>query len=523
MSYPSAAARASALERLRAVCLSLPETSERLSHGAPTFFVRGKTSFLMLLDNHHGDGRFAVWCAAEPGTQEALVAGRPRPVLPAAVRRPPRLARRARSTAASTGTSSPASPRTRSARSRRRSCSTRSRSAVTAGPHTRELVDRAERARTAGVDRRGQPPVLGRIELRPRQALPRPAGRRRTGLLRADRARGVRRLRQVGEEEWMLPAARHVERRGRRRDCRLQVHVSAGGWTTRCVQGLPGSCAPDECSAVVSHPARHVHAPPSGLARISATQSGAPRACRAQASPSRCRRSRPRRRAPGRRRSRRRLADPDTGRFVDRAKRAGASRVDRPQNAPCSRGSTRNHVMQCHGRPGRRTNLLRAHRRRRPLLGRPQIQIREQKRMPRTLRGVQTIRGGAIVVWQVHASPMTSTTRCVHGSPESRAARSTTSDDPVGVQFAHVHAPPVARIRISAVQSRCRAEHPPAVSAPGRRSRRAASSVTLRQASASPRGGRSRPARPPGRGRRRAGLPLRAPPSLRRCRRGGAR
>ena len=77
MSYPSASARAAALERLRAVCLALPETSERLSHGAPSFFIRGKTCFLMLLDNHHDDGRFAVWCAAEPGTQETLVAGDP--------------------------------------------------------------------------------------------------------------------------------------------------------------------------------------------------------------------------------------------------------------------------------------------------------------------------------------------------------------------------------------------------------------------------------------------------------------
>ena len=31
----------------------------------------------MLLDDHHGDGRFAIWCAAEAGTQEALVAGDP--------------------------------------------------------------------------------------------------------------------------------------------------------------------------------------------------------------------------------------------------------------------------------------------------------------------------------------------------------------------------------------------------------------------------------------------------------------
>ena len=61
------------LERLRQICLALPETSERLSHGAPTFFVRGKRAFLMVLTNHHGDGRFAIWCAAPPGMQAMLV------------------------------------------------------------------------------------------------------------------------------------------------------------------------------------------------------------------------------------------------------------------------------------------------------------------------------------------------------------------------------------------------------------------------------------------------------------------
>ena len=37
------------LERIRAICLGLPETTERLSHGAPTFFVRGKRAFVMVL------------------------------------------------------------------------------------------------------------------------------------------------------------------------------------------------------------------------------------------------------------------------------------------------------------------------------------------------------------------------------------------------------------------------------------------------------------------------------------------
>jgi hypothetical protein len=65
--------REQTLERIRSICLELPETSERLSHGAPTFFVRSKRAFLMVLTDHHGDGRFAIWCAAAAGVQGMLV------------------------------------------------------------------------------------------------------------------------------------------------------------------------------------------------------------------------------------------------------------------------------------------------------------------------------------------------------------------------------------------------------------------------------------------------------------------
>lgn len=71
------ARRAKILERIRGACLELPETSERLSHGAPTFFVRGKRAFLMVLTDHHGDGRFAIWCAAPAGVQAMLVENDP--------------------------------------------------------------------------------------------------------------------------------------------------------------------------------------------------------------------------------------------------------------------------------------------------------------------------------------------------------------------------------------------------------------------------------------------------------------
>ena len=75
--FPTEGERAEALERLRGLCLSLPETTERPSHGAPTFFVRGKRAFLMVLTNHHGDGRFAIWCAAPAGLQVTLVEAEP--------------------------------------------------------------------------------------------------------------------------------------------------------------------------------------------------------------------------------------------------------------------------------------------------------------------------------------------------------------------------------------------------------------------------------------------------------------
>lgn len=60
------------LARLRRICLGLPEVEERPSHGAPTFFVRGKRAFVTVVSDHHGDGRFALWCAAGDGIQSLL-------------------------------------------------------------------------------------------------------------------------------------------------------------------------------------------------------------------------------------------------------------------------------------------------------------------------------------------------------------------------------------------------------------------------------------------------------------------
>ncbi|HEY3725087.1 MAG TPA: MmcQ/YjbR family DNA-binding protein [Acidimicrobiia bacterium] len=66
------------VDRLRAICLALPEVSERPSHSAPTWFVRDKLSFVMLwADGHHDDDFPHLWCAAPPGAQEELVESEP--------------------------------------------------------------------------------------------------------------------------------------------------------------------------------------------------------------------------------------------------------------------------------------------------------------------------------------------------------------------------------------------------------------------------------------------------------------
>jgi hypothetical protein len=64
------------VERLRALCLALPEVTERLSHGEPTWFVRGKRTFVTFADHHHDD-RLAFWCAAPPGAQSQMVDAEP--------------------------------------------------------------------------------------------------------------------------------------------------------------------------------------------------------------------------------------------------------------------------------------------------------------------------------------------------------------------------------------------------------------------------------------------------------------
>lgn len=64
------------LATLRSICLSMPEATERLSHGEPTWFVRGKKTFVTYAEHHHDD-RLAFWCAAPEGVQAEMVSAEP--------------------------------------------------------------------------------------------------------------------------------------------------------------------------------------------------------------------------------------------------------------------------------------------------------------------------------------------------------------------------------------------------------------------------------------------------------------
>jgi hypothetical protein len=65
------------LEKLRAICLALPEAREKVSHGEPTWFAGKGKVFAMLDDHHHGAAHLAVWLPAPHGVQEALVESDP--------------------------------------------------------------------------------------------------------------------------------------------------------------------------------------------------------------------------------------------------------------------------------------------------------------------------------------------------------------------------------------------------------------------------------------------------------------
>jgi hypothetical protein len=61
------------VERVRRICMRLPEANERISHGEPTWFAgRGKV-FAMIDGHHHDSPHLSVWLPQPLGAQEALI------------------------------------------------------------------------------------------------------------------------------------------------------------------------------------------------------------------------------------------------------------------------------------------------------------------------------------------------------------------------------------------------------------------------------------------------------------------
>ena len=71
-------ARTNPLTRVRKLCLSLPETHEVEAWGEPTFRVKNKLfAMYAKADNHHGDGRNAIWCKASRVNQRLMIDAAP--------------------------------------------------------------------------------------------------------------------------------------------------------------------------------------------------------------------------------------------------------------------------------------------------------------------------------------------------------------------------------------------------------------------------------------------------------------
>jgi len=64
------------VERVRAMIAKLPETSEKLSHGAPTWWG-GKKTFASFHSGSYDDGHPGVWIKADVGVQEELIEADP--------------------------------------------------------------------------------------------------------------------------------------------------------------------------------------------------------------------------------------------------------------------------------------------------------------------------------------------------------------------------------------------------------------------------------------------------------------
>lgn len=69
----------SPLQRLRKLCLALPDAHEVEAWGAPTFRVNNKLfAMYAAANNHHGAGHHAVWIKSTPVNQSFLLQAKPK-------------------------------------------------------------------------------------------------------------------------------------------------------------------------------------------------------------------------------------------------------------------------------------------------------------------------------------------------------------------------------------------------------------------------------------------------------------
>jgi len=74
---PTSKAGKPLLAEIEKIALALPGAVKIINHGRPAFAV-GEKTFVMFLDNHHGDERIAIWCKAPPGDQADMVESDPK-------------------------------------------------------------------------------------------------------------------------------------------------------------------------------------------------------------------------------------------------------------------------------------------------------------------------------------------------------------------------------------------------------------------------------------------------------------
>jgi hypothetical protein len=60
------------LDGVRKLALALPEVNERLSHGAPCFFIQDKRPLCYYHDDHRGGGRVSLWFPVRSGALEEM-------------------------------------------------------------------------------------------------------------------------------------------------------------------------------------------------------------------------------------------------------------------------------------------------------------------------------------------------------------------------------------------------------------------------------------------------------------------